>query len=71
MNEPNLIIVCIASFGAVLFILAFLAIVMHFLLIVFPVKEKVEEDTAIFAAISTAYQKQFPGTRITKIGEEK
>lgn len=71
MNEPNLLIVCIASFSAVLLILAFLAMVMHFLLLIFPVKEKKEADTAIFAAISTAYQKQYPGTRITNIGEDK
>jgi hypothetical protein len=71
METPNLLIVCIASFAAVLFILSFLSIVMHFLLVIFPVKPKVEEDTAIVAAITTAFNRQFPGTRITNIGEEK
>lgn len=71
MNEPNLLIVCIASFSAVLLILSFLAIVMHFLMIIFPVKQEIEEDSAIIAAITTAYNRQFPGTRITNIGEEK
>ena len=71
MNEPNLLIVCIASFSAVLIILSFLALVMHFLMIIFPVKPKIEEDTAIIAAITTAYNRQFPGTRISNIGEEK
>ena len=71
MDTPNLLVVCIASFTAVLFLLSFLAIIMHFLLIVFPVKPKIEEDTEIIAAITTAYNRQFPGTRITNIGEEK
>jgi hypothetical protein len=71
MDTPNLIVVCISSFAAVLLILSFLAVVMHFLLILFPVKSKPESDTAIIAAITTAYQRQYPGTRITNIGEEK
>ena len=71
MDTPNLLVVCIASFAAVLFLLSFLAIIMHFLLIVFPVKPKIEEDTAIIAAITTAFNRQYPGTRITNIGEEK
>ena len=70
MDGPNLLIVCISSFVAVLFILSFLAVVMHFLLIIFPVKPK-EDDTTIIAAITTAYNNQYPGTRITNIGEEK
>lgn len=71
MNDPNLLVVCIASFSAVLIILSILAIIMHFLLIIFPVKDQNEEDTAIIAAITTAYNRQFPDTRITNIGEEK
>ena len=71
MNDPNLLVVCIASFTAVLLILSILAVVMHFLLIIFPVKHKVEEDTAIIAAITATFNRQFPGTRITNIGEEK
>jgi hypothetical protein len=52
-------------------ILSFLALVMHFLLIVFPVKPDKEDDSAVIAAITTAYSRVFPGTRITNIGEEK
>lgn len=70
MENQNLLIICIASFAAVIFILSFLAIVMNLLLIIFPVEKK-EDDTAIFAAITTAYNKQFPGTKVINIGEEK
>jgi len=70
MDQPNLIIVCISSFTAVLIILSFLSIIMKFLLFIFPVKTK-EDDTAIIAAITTTYNRQYPGTRITNIGEQK
>lgn len=71
MESPNLLIICISSFAAVLLILTMLAIIMHFLTVFFPVKKQNDEDTAILAAITTAYNRQFPGTRITNIGEEK
>lgn len=71
METPNLLVVCISSFAAVLFLLSFLALLMHFLLIVFPVKKQDEEDAVLIAAITTAYNRQFPGTRITNLGEEK
>ena len=70
MDSPNLVIISIISFAAVITILTLLAIIMRILLAVFPVKDD-DNDSAIIAAINTVYQKQYPGTRIIKIGEEK
>jgi len=70
MESTNLVIISITSFAAVLIILSLLAIIMRILISVFPAKED-DDKSAILAAINTVYQKQYPGTRIIKIGEEK
>ena len=70
MDSPNLIIISFISFAAVITILSLLAIIMRILIAVFPEKED-DDNSAIIAAINTVYQKQYPGTRIIKIGEEK
>ena len=70
MDSPNLVIICIASFTSVLVILSILAIIMRFLLVLFPVKEE-DNNAAVFAAITSAYNRQFPGTKVIKIGEDK
>jgi hypothetical protein len=72
MESSNLLVICISSFAVVFLILSVLAIIMHFLLVIFPVKIKEKMDnTAVIAAITSAYNRQFPGTRISNIGEEK
>jgi hypothetical protein len=72
MDEPNLLLICISSFSAVMIILSLLALMMRLLLVLFPVKiQKEGNDTAIIAAITTAYNRKFPGTKISNIGENK
>ncbi len=70
MDSPNLLIICFTSFAAVLLILSALAVIMKVLLLIFPVKIE-DNDSAVIAAINTAYNRQFPGTRVIKIGEQK
>ena len=70
MDTPNLLIICFISFSAVLLILSSLALIMKLLLFVFPVKIE-DNDSAVIAAINVAYNRQFPGTRVIKIGEQK
>ena len=72
MDEPNLLLICISSFSAVMIILSLLALMMRLLLVLFPVKiQKEGNDSAVIAAINTAYNRKFPGTRVLKIGEQK
>lgn len=71
--QLNLLMMCAASFSAVFSVLAFLAIAMRLIIILFP--EKVigagGEDAAIYAAITSTYARLYPGTKVTGIKEIK
>lgn len=70
MGQPDLLMVCFASFGAVFVVLAFLAATMRILIRVFPEKgARINASTlaAITAAASTAY----PRTKVTNVRETK
>jgi hypothetical protein len=69
METPALLTICLISFVAVLILLSILALIMRSLIWIFPFREN--DDAAIIAAINTAYQSRFPGTKIIKIGEQK
>ena len=69
MDTPNLLVICVVSFAAVLIILSIFSLIMHYLLIIFPYKSQTEDDTTIIAAITAAYNTNFPGIKISKIGE--
>jgi hypothetical protein len=76
--EVNLLMICISSLLAVFGVLSMLAIAMRLIMIAFPEKVKIVSgtagvagDAAIYAAISATYSRNFPGTRVSKIEEEK
>lgn len=70
MNTPDLITICITSFISVLILLSLLALLIRLIILVFPDKDD-ENDSAVVAAITSAYNAQFPGNKIIKIGEQK
>ena len=70
METPDLVVICTTSFLAVLLLLSLLAILMRALMAIFPAKEE-GNDQAVIAAINTAYNNIYPGSKIIKIGEEK
>jgi hypothetical protein len=68
MTEPNLLIVCVTAFVAVVLLLALLAGTIRLLMAVFP--ERLEgPDAALLAAIHAAAAAVHPGTRVTRIEE--
>ena len=70
MDTPDLLLTCIISFTTVLILLSLLATIMKLIILVFPAKDD-EQDAAIVAAITSAYNTHFPGKKIIKIGEQK
>lgn len=70
MEDLNLLMLCVSSFASVFCVLIFLAVVMRLLIFFFPYKEE-EADSAIYAAIHSAYATIYPGAKITKIEEVK
>ena len=69
--QLNLLMMCIASFTAVFCVLAFLAITMRLIIIVFPEKvvDAGGDDAVIYAAITSTYARLYPGTKVTNIKE--
>lgn len=69
MAEPNLLVISVAAFTAVIVLLSLLAGIIRLLTTIFPVEE--DGDAAVLAAISTAAARAYPGTRVTKIEEQR
>lgn len=69
MFSPDILTICIVAFTGVFIVLLVLAIVMHLMIRIFPEKETT--DNAMFAAIYTSYNLNYPGHKITKIEEVK
>ena len=69
MESLGLITVCISAFIAVFIVLSLLAILMHFIILIFP--EKGSDDAAVIAALTTVVNKFYPGLKITKTEEIK
>ncbi len=70
MESLELVYICFSAFSAVFVLLTFMALFMRIICWVFPDRPD-DEDVAIYAAIASTYQTQFPDTNITKIEEIK
>ena len=70
MDTQNLLFICISAFIAVFLVLSVIAIFMRLILMVFPNVQK-DNDAAIYAAIGATVNNLFPGTKISKIEEQK
>ena len=70
MESNELLMICAVAFLMVFVILTFLALTMRLIILVFP--EKVAQtEAAMVAAVTAAVQSIFPGTKVTKIEEQK
>lgn len=70
MSSPELLFICAVAFLMVFIILALLALSMRIIILVFPEK-KAKIDAAMIAAVTAAVQTIMPGTKVTKVEEEK
>jgi len=70
MQSAELAFICAVAFIMVFMILALLALTMRFIMFLFPEK-KVKTDAAVIAAVAAAVQTVLPGTKITKLEENK
>jgi hypothetical protein len=61
---------CVVAFAAVFVLLAFLAAVMHAITLAFP-QRKAGLDPTLAAAISATVAAVIPGSRVTRIEEER
>jgi hypothetical protein len=69
--EPNsLLTLCSIAFAAVFTILAFLALAMRVITVLFP-EPVATIDATLVAAISGAAASVYPGARVTRIEEER
>ncbi len=78
MEQSTILFVCLSALIAIFVILPSLALVMHFIVLIFPKEESIktiavspETDLAVYAAISTTYKTLYPGTKIKEIVENK
>ena len=73
--DLKLLWICISSFTGVFTILAFLAVTMKVITLIFPAAKKAgpagPDDAAVYAAISSTYARLYPGTKVSKIEEIK
>ena len=70
MEPTSLVFISIVAFLMVFLILAVLSLVMRLIIFIFPEK-KSQIEPATLAALTSAVQSIFPGTKITKVEEEK
>ncbi len=70
MQSTELVVICSVAFLMVFVILALLALLMKLIILIFPEKKAVS-DAAMIAAIATAVQTVFPGTKLTNVEERK
>jgi hypothetical protein len=67
MSSASILSVCIAAFILIFVLLSVLSGMMRLLTLLFPVVE--EEDSAVIAAITTAYHSIYPDSKVTRIKE--
>ena len=70
MGTTDLLVTCAVAFVAVFVLLAFLALVMRILVILFP-ETPAGTDAAVMAAVAATMSTVYPGARITKVEEER
>ena len=68
MEGPSLTAACYTAFAVVFTVLAFLALVIHVLTLVFPARTP-RTDPAVVAAIAAAVAQHQPGARVVNIVE--
>jgi hypothetical protein len=68
VEQVNLLMICVVAFAAVFVLLSLLALAMRVIVASLPHKETAA-DAAVLAAITSAYQSLYPGTKVTKIEE--
>ena len=77
MSDFGLLSICATAFTAVFLLLGFLAVVMHYIMEIFPENEIAQEmpagkiDHAVMAAISAVAGSAYPGKKVLKIEEKK
>ena len=69
MENPNLLLICLNAFTAVLGLLWVLAIALRGLIELFPEKPASRTDAAVAVAIASAANAILPGARVTHIEE--
>lgn len=69
MENPNLFLICLNAFAAVLGLLWVLAIALRSLIELFPEKPPPKIDAAVAVAIAAAANAVVPGARVTRIEE--
>ena len=67
MASSGILSVCIAAFVLIFVLLTILSVVMRLLTWLIPPVET--DDSAVFAAITKAYQSAYPDRQVTKIKE--
>lgn len=70
MSSSELFIICGVAFLFVFVILSVLSFSMRLIILIFPEK-KIGGDAAVVAALATAVNRIFPGTKITQIEEKR
>ena len=70
MNSPDLIVVSTIGYVVAFAVLAFLALMMRLITLLFP-ERKDSSDAALIAAVKATYQALSPETTVTKIEETK
>ena len=74
--DTELLWICIPSFTGVFCVLAFLAITMHVITLIFPAKKMIaglagSDDATVYAAVTSTYARLYPGMKVSKIEEIK
>jgi hypothetical protein len=69
MENPNLLLICLNAFAAVLGLLWVLAIALRGLIELFPERPRPQTDAAVAVAIAAAANAIVPGARVTRIEE--
>jgi hypothetical protein len=70
MEVSGLLLICVSAFIAVFIILSLIAVVMRVIILLFPERDFMG-DAALIAAITSAINRLYPATKITKIEERK
>ena len=70
MSSPDILTICGSAFVAIFVLLALLAGLMRLLVFLFPVHAH-ESDTVVYAAVTAAYQYNYPNLKISEIKEER
>lgn len=70
MNDSGFLLVCMAGILTVFFLLAVLAAVFRVITLVFPARRS-GSDAALLAAVAAVVQRAYPGTRVSRVEEDK